>query len=49
MNNFNNLMASAAKITIVEADEIVEIGDIDPNEVNTPGIFVNYIIEGGNL
>ncbi|HBF7769385.1 TPA: CoA transferase subunit A [Clostridioides difficile] len=49
MNNFNNLMASAAKITIVEADEIVEIGDIDPNEVNTPGIFVNYIVEGGNL
>jgi acetate CoA/acetoacetate CoA-transferase alpha subunit len=45
-NNFNNVMASAAKITIVEAGEIVETGEIDPNEVNTPGVFVNYIVEG---
>ena len=45
-NNFNNIMASAAKVTIVEAEELVAIGDIDPNQVITPGIFVNYIVDG---
>jgi len=44
--NFNHLMAGAADITIVEADEIVEIGAIDPNHVVTPGIFVDYIVGG---
>lgn len=45
--NFNPLMATAAEIVIVEADEIVEVGEIDPDDVMTPGIFVNYIV-GGN-
>ena len=45
--NFNNLMAAAADITIVEAESIVEVGDLDPNDVVTPGIFVNYIVDGG--
>ena len=45
-NNFNNIMASAADIVIVEAEEIVESGDIDPNNVITPGIFVDYIVDG---
>jgi acetate CoA/acetoacetate CoA-transferase alpha subunit len=40
-------MATAADIVIVEADEIVEVGEIDPDDVMTPGIFVNYIV-GGN-
>jgi len=44
-NNFNNVMASAAKVTIVEAGELVEAGTIDPNTVMTPGVFVNYIVE----
>ena len=44
--NFNNCMAGAANITIVEAGELVEIGEIDPNEVITPGIFVDYVTEG---
>jgi acetate CoA/acetoacetate CoA-transferase alpha subunit len=44
--NFNPLMASAAKVTIVEAQEIVEAGMIDPDEVMTPGIFVNYLVQG---
>lgn len=48
-NNFNNIMASAAKITIVEAEELVEIGGIDPSEVVTPNVFVNYIVDGGVL
>jgi len=47
-NNFNNVMAAAAKVTIVEAGELVEIGQLDPNTVMTPGVFVNYIVDGGN-
>jgi acetate CoA/acetoacetate CoA-transferase alpha subunit len=42
-NNFNNVMATAADIVIVEAEKLVEIGEIDPNAVITPGIFVDYI------
>ena len=42
--NGNPVMAMAGKITIAEVDEIVEIGELDPEEVITPGIFVNYLI-----
>ncbi len=45
--NFNPLMAAAADLVIVEADEIVEVGEIDPDDVMTPGLFVDYIV-GGN-
>ena len=45
--NFNPLMATAADVVIVEADEIVEVGELDPDDIMTPGIFVNYIV-GGN-
>lgn len=45
--NFNALMAMAADLVIVEADNIVEVGEIDPNDVVTPGIFVDYIVGGG--
>ena len=44
--NFNPLMATAAKVVIVEAQNILEIGEIDPDEVMTPGIFVNYLVQG---
>ena len=44
--NTNPLMAAAADITIVEAAEIVEIGGIDPDDVMTPGIFVDYLVQG---
>lgn len=44
--NFNPLMAMAAETVIVEAEEIVEIGEIDPNCVATPFKFVSYIIGG---
>lgn len=43
--NSNPLMATAADVTIVVADEIVEIGMIDPDDVMTPGIFVDYLIQ----
>ncbi|MEA1974080.1 MAG: acetate CoA-transferase subunit alpha [Bacillota bacterium] len=41
--NFNPIMATAADIVIVEVDEIVEVGELDPNFVMTPHIFVDYI------
>ena len=41
---FSPLMAKAAKLTIVEAEEIVEIGELEPNDVHLPGIFVNRIV-----
>nr|CAI5850214.1 unnamed protein product [Callosobruchus analis] len=44
--NFNPPMARAAKTTIVEVEEIVNIGDIDPDQVHLPGIFVDRIIKG---
>lgn len=43
--NFNPLMAMAADLVIVQADEIVEIGDIDPDEVMTPGIFIDVLVQ----
>lgn len=46
MNNFNNMMAAAADITVVEAAEVVEVGELDPNHIMTPGVFVDYIISG---
>ena len=43
--NFNPIMASAAEVTVVEAEEIVEPGAIDPDCVHTPGIFVQRIVK----
>ncbi len=43
--NFNPLVAMAGDITIVEADEIVEIGELNPEEIVTPGVFVNFIVQ----
>ncbi len=47
--NFSPLMATAADCVIVEAEEIVEVGEIAPENVVTQGIFVNYIVDGGKL
>ncbi|WP_346937820.1 acetate CoA-transferase subunit alpha [uncultured Clostridium sp.] len=46
--NFNPLIATAADTVIVQAEELVETGDIDPNVVMTPYIFVDYIVKGDN-
>lgn len=46
MKNFNPIMATAADLVIVEADKIVEIGEIDPEHVMCSGIFVDYIVGG---
>ena len=45
--NFGPLMAMAADLVIVEADEIVEPGEIDPEAVITPSIFTNILVQGG--
>jgi 3-oxoacid CoA-transferase subunit A len=44
--NFNPMMASAAKLCVAEVEELVEVGQLDPDGVHTPGIFVKRIIEG---
>ena len=44
--NFNPMMAMAGKITIAEVEELVEPGELDPNFIHTPGIFVNRIFQG---
>jgi len=46
--NFNPMMATAAKITIAEVEHLVEPGEIDPDHVHTPGIYVKRIIHGEN-
>ena len=46
--NFNEVMAMAGKITIVEVEELVELGTLDPNFIHVPGIFVQRIFEGKN-
>ncbi len=44
--NFNPMMATAGKITIAEVEELVPAGELDPNEIHTPGIFVQRIFKG---
>ncbi len=46
--NFNPMMATAGKITIAEVEELVPAGELDPNQIHTPGIFVNRIFQGTN-
>lgn len=43
--NFSPIMATAAKVTVAEVDELVELGEIDPDDVHLPGIFVNRVVE----
>jgi 3-oxoacid CoA-transferase subunit A len=43
--NFNPMMATAGKLTIVEVDEIVPLGSLDPDTIHTPGIFVQRIVK----
>jgi 3-oxoacid CoA-transferase subunit A len=46
--NFNPMMATAARITIAEVEHLVEPGELDPECIHTPGIYVKYIFEGKN-
>ena len=44
--NFNPMMATAARVTIAEVEELVEVGEIDPDAVHTPGIYVKRVLQG---
>ncbi|KRV79634.1 CoA transferase subunit A [Pseudomonas citronellolis] len=44
--NFNPVVATAGRITVVEVEEIVEPGELDPTQIHTPGIYVDRIIQG---
>lgn len=46
--NFNPMMAMAGKITIAEVEELVEAGELDPDQIHTPGIYVHRIFKGEN-
>ena len=46
--NFSPLMALAADVVIVEAENLVEVGEISPDDVETPGMLVDYIVVGGD-
>ena len=45
-NNFNQAMATAAGLVIAEAEYIVPLGDLDPNEIRTPGCYIDYLVQG---
>jgi 3-oxoacid CoA-transferase subunit A len=47
-SNFNPMMATAADYVIAEVEELLEVGEIDPNQVHTPGIYVDAIFQGSN-
>ncbi|RLA45122.1 MAG: succinyl-CoA--3-ketoacid-CoA transferase [Gammaproteobacteria bacterium] len=44
--NFNPMVVTAGKIAVVEVEEIVEVGELDPDEIHLPGIYVNRLIKG---
>jgi 3-oxoacid CoA-transferase, A subunit len=46
--NFNPMAATAGKITVVEVEELVEIGQLDPDQIHTPGVYVQRIFQGSN-
>ena len=46
--NFNPMMAAAGKITVAEVEELVPLGELDPNNIHTPGIYVQRIFQGKN-
>lgn len=46
--NFNPMAATAGKITIAEVEELVEVGELDPDQIHTPGVYVQRIFQGQN-
>ncbi|MCO4787048.1 CoA transferase subunit A [Marinomonas atlantica] len=44
--NFNPLAATAGKVTVVEVEEIVDVGELEPSQIHTPGIYVDRVIQG---
>jgi 3-oxoacid CoA-transferase subunit A len=46
--NFNPLVATAGRVTIAEVEELVEVGELDPDQIHTPGLYVQRIVAGGH-
>src|ERR1700750_2116143 len=46
--NFNPMIATCGKVCVAEVEQLVEIGELDPDQIHTPGIFVNRILHGAN-
>jgi 3-oxoacid CoA-transferase subunit A len=46
--NFNPVMATAARVTIAEVEQIVAVGELDPERIDTPGIFVTRVVLGAH-
>lgn len=46
--NFNPMMATAGKVTLAEVEELVAVGSLDPDNVHTPGVYVDFIFQGSN-
>ncbi len=46
--NFNPMIATAGKITVAEVEELVEIGELDPDQIHTPGVYIQRIFQGQN-
>lgn len=46
--NFNPMVATAGKVTVVEVEELVEIGELEPDQIHTPGVYVQRIFQGKN-
>jgi 3-oxoacid CoA-transferase subunit A len=44
--NFNPMMATAGRVTVAEVEQLVEVGELDPDQIHTPGIFVQRIVQG---
>ena len=46
--NFNPMMAMAGKVTIAEVEELVEAGELNPNDIHVPGVYVHRIVQGSD-
>jgi 3-oxoacid CoA-transferase len=44
--NFNPMIATCGKVTVAEVEELVEVGELDPDQIHTPGIFIDRIVQG---
>lgn len=47
--NFNSIMATASKVTVVEVEEIVELGELDPNQIHLPGVYIDRILQADDF
>jgi len=46
--NFNPLCAMAGRITVAEVEELVDVGSLDPQQIDTPGIYVHHVVVGSH-